>query len=301
MTKPQLFIIHRHQDRRIAAVLSDWVHSTSAGKVSVWSSGHFPLPLPPTESLRAAAGGRTEVVQALRDAEALFVVHTGSDKDWSLCMWECGVASASRKHVPTSGPFHTGTDLPIDAAILDARQVNIHEWGEVLRFTRQFMQDPDFFASLGGAVAGFARHEDDVHAAALKLHHALASEVPMCSSPSTIVVGTDIVECSVFAPPTASPGEELLVQVYAHLTEESVTVKNLASEFDNKLTRRATQQLHRQVARGSRLDFVLFARELIVDSFSQTLTWVGQPAAVQFGVRVPPDTKVKSLSWGRYS
>ena len=44
----------------------------------------------------------------------------------------------------------------------------------------------------------------------------------------------DIVECSAFAPPIASPGAKLFVQVYAHLTEDSATVRTLASEFDDR-------------------------------------------------------------------
>ncbi|MDX6677181.1 MAG: eukaryotic-like serine/threonine-protein kinase [Solirubrobacteraceae bacterium] len=67
----------------------------------------------------------------------------------------------------------------------------------------------------------------------------------------------DTVDCTVFAPPEARPGEQILVQVFVHLPVQEATARALAGEFDEVATRRAVCRASRprsSAARGSSSD-----------------------------------------------
>lgn len=95
---------------------------------------------------------------------------------------------------------------------------------------------------------------------------------------------SDVVECTVFAPPEVRPESSFLVQVFAHLTHEDAAVALLAKEADEEAEKRGSKSLDAEVARGSRLTFHLRLPGMQVDEPAQHLTWRGEPEAVQFGV-----------------
>jgi hypothetical protein len=97
----------------------------------------------------------------------------------------------------------------------------------------------------------------------------------------------DDVQCTVFAPPAASPGSTILVQVFAHLPEEADDARAIATEFDVGAQRRAFRSLDAPVPVGGRLDFELRIPGLVIDAPVASLTWQGRTEAVQFGVGVP--------------
>jgi hypothetical protein len=105
----------------------------------------------------------------------------------------------------------------------------------------------------------------------------------------------DVVTASVFAPPSASPGDSVMVQVFAHLREDEGVVGEMAREFDSDAVRRAKETLGEGVERGARLWFNLTMPGLAVDEPDQFLVWRGAPEAVQFGVTVPPDFKPRNV------
>lgn len=98
----------------------------------------------------------------------------------------------------------------------------------------------------------------------------------------------DHVECSVFAPPEAGIGEDLLVQVFAHCPEQSAEAAVLARQFDPDSTKRGFRTLERIIPRGTPLAFHLEIPTLVVDEPIQTLIWSGRAESVQFAVSVPP-------------
>jgi hypothetical protein len=97
----------------------------------------------------------------------------------------------------------------------------------------------------------------------------------------------DIVDCTVFAPPSARTGDRLLVQVFAHLPVDAEIARALATEWDTAAKRRAVKSLELSIARGSRLGFQLEMPEAEVDEPVQSLRWDGRAQAVQFGVFLP--------------
>ncbi|PYS24372.1 MAG: hypothetical protein DMF72_06025 [Acidobacteria bacterium] len=103
------------------------------------------------------------------------------------------------------------------------------------------------------------------------------------------------VTASVFAPSQVATGNSFLVQVFAHLGEQAESLERLAREADDDARRRASAELQRPVKRGVVLTFNLTMKGLDIDEPSQSCTWRGAPAIVQFGVTVPPDFTAQDL------
>jgi hypothetical protein len=99
----------------------------------------------------------------------------------------------------------------------------------------------------------------------------------------------DTVDCTVFAPPSAAPGDSILVQVFAHLPEQAADAQAIAMELDTDARRRTFQSLEAPVAVGARLQFELRMPGLAVDDPVASLIWRRRAEAVQFGVQIPPN------------
>lgn len=97
----------------------------------------------------------------------------------------------------------------------------------------------------------------------------------------------DIVDCTVFAPPSAPRNSTIFVQVYAHLQEQAEEVIRMAGEFDSDAKRRAVKSLEEAVARGTKLSFELTMPGLRGADPVQSIVWRGKPDAAQFAVDVP--------------
>lgn len=99
----------------------------------------------------------------------------------------------------------------------------------------------------------------------------------------------DLVDCTVFAPPSAPRGGMIFVQVFAHLQEQAEEALRTASEFDPDAKRRAVKSLEEVVARGTKLSFELAMPGLRCADPIQSIVWEGSPDAAQFAVEVPGD------------
>lgn len=97
----------------------------------------------------------------------------------------------------------------------------------------------------------------------------------------------DTVECTVFAPPAAAPGETIFVQLFAHLVEQAAAAHELAETFDEAAERRAVRTLEEVVRRGTRLTFEVHLGRVAVAEPVQSLVWAGRPESVQFAAAVP--------------
>jgi hypothetical protein len=106
---------------------------------------------------------------------------------------------------------------------------------------------------------------------------------------------SDVVECTVFAPPSAAPGETILVQVFVHLSEDGDDARAIALEMDTTARRRAFRTLSSLVERGSRFDFELRMPGLTIDDPVASMVWHRRAEAVQFGVHVPEEARPGSV------
>ena len=105
----------------------------------------------------------------------------------------------------------------------------------------------------------------------------------------------DTIDCTVFAPPLASPGESLLVQVFAHRPLQAEDARALATEFDPGTTRRAFKSLETPVRPGSKLAFHLSIPGAQIDEPVQPLIWRGRAESVQFAATAPKRTEPRAL------
>jgi TIR domain/Histone H1-like nucleoprotein HC2 len=97
----------------------------------------------------------------------------------------------------------------------------------------------------------------------------------------------DMVDCSVFGPPTAPPGGTALIQVFLHLANQAKRAKDLAARMDSAATIKATKALDLAVRRGATIDIAFAASGLTVDEPVQSVVWRGEPAYCQFLVAIP--------------
>ena len=119
---------------------------------------------------------------------------------------------------------------------------------------------------------------------------------PLLASPSDAAPKqSDDVQCTVFGPKSARPGDQFLMQVFAHLAEQAGELQETAKGWDESAERFGTKQLGRNVERGRQLFFGLQMPGLTVDEQEQTLTWMGEVDSVQFGVTVPEEFAPKSI------
>jgi hypothetical protein len=105
----------------------------------------------------------------------------------------------------------------------------------------------------------------------------------------------DAVECSVFGPPAAPPGQTILIQVFLHLANQAERASFLASTMDASAKLKATKSLDLTIKRGARVKIALSAEGLEVDAPVQSVVWRGEPAFCQFLVTIPAGTDGQSF------
>jgi hypothetical protein len=111
-------------------------------------------------------------------------------------------------------------------------------------------------------------------------------ELPKLVSATNPIV--DNVDCSVFAPPAAPPGSTIMVQVFLHIPEQAERAAFQAKLIDDTTTAKGVKSLATPIARGARVDISLdVADAQLTDDPVQSLTWCGEPAFVQFLLRLP--------------
>jgi hypothetical protein len=133
-------------------------------------------------------------------------------------------------------------------------------------------------------------------AAALVLLYEFARQVfgcvavaPQPRAQSTTTDEGDLVDCTVFAPPSVRPGESVLIQVFAHLAEQTEDARALATEFDPGTRRRAFRSVEAPIPRGATLTFELHMPGAEIADPVETLTWRGRAESVQFEVVMPDE------------
>jgi hypothetical protein len=98
----------------------------------------------------------------------------------------------------------------------------------------------------------------------------------------------DGVDCTVFAPPVATAGSTLLVQVFLHTPGQAADAAALAAEFDPGSARRGFRGLELPLPHGALVDIELRVSPGTVQAPAiQRLVWRGRAEAVQFEVHTP--------------
>lgn len=141
----KIFISHRHADRKIADAIKETIEKWRFKPISIFQSSD------PNISTTIGAPLSDNLKEKLVEADVVLLIYTFDDKDWSYCMWECGVATdPKRAQHPRIVVFQCTDDSP--APFKDTVRVKITEDG-ILRFTKQFYTEPEFFPGFDEAIA----------------------------------------------------------------------------------------------------------------------------------------------------
>ena len=107
--------------------------------------------------------------------------------------------------------------------------------------------------------------------------------------PPPAATSAQALDVSAFGPETVVFGDEALVQIYLHRTDQAAEAAAQARESDAEARRRHVTTLQVAVAIGDRIDIVLTASGASIDQPACHLEWHGEPRACQFAIHVPKD------------
>ena len=171
--RPLVFISHRHADKEIADVIRSFVIGRSGGRVEVFQSSEAAGATGPRPGLSL----RSELVSNLWRASVVVLVYTTEDKDWSFCMWECGVATRPGSPDTRIILFQCGRKSP--SIFEDQVRVVVTSPTDVHRFTSDLMTSDDFFPQYRRPICpGFQPDSPFVESAARELFDALQRVLP---------------------------------------------------------------------------------------------------------------------------
>jgi serine/threonine protein kinase len=98
---------------------------------------------------------------------------------------------------------------------------------------------------------------------------------------------TDVVQVSVFGPPSLTPGQPAKVSVYLHAPEAADSVHTLCRAFHHDAILIGTGYVTREVAREENVGVHFSVANAGVTKSMQTLVWRGQPHRLVFDLHVP--------------
>ena len=170
-SRPLVFISHRHEDKILADVITDFLKTKSGGRVEVFQSSNFAAKGP-----EIGRNLNEQLRQYLWTASAVILIYTTSDQDWSYCMWECGVAMDPGSPDTKVILFQCAGEAP--ALFADQVRVDITNSGDIQRFTNEFLTSKRFFPGHGVAMSRFRENDQQVMDAAKRLFDELDKVKP---------------------------------------------------------------------------------------------------------------------------
>lgn len=102
------------------------------------------------------------------------------------------------------------------------------------------------------------------------------------------------VDCTVFAPAEAHPGDSLMVQVYVHIPSKAADAQSMAESFDSSALRRGVTSLGCRIERGSNLIFEIKSRQLKIKENIKGLIWRGTTNYITFSASIPINSRPQS-------
>ncbi len=166
-----LFISHKHVDHKIANVLAEFVRERSLGRVKVHLSSD-----PNFEGPKIGKNLNDQLKLALRQANAVVLLYTSADQDWSYCMWECGVALDPEMEDTNILVLQCGNDVP--GPFADQVRINARRRDDILRFAQMFLTEPKFFPGFDESVATFQANDPQITKAADELFSNIQTVLP---------------------------------------------------------------------------------------------------------------------------
>jgi hypothetical protein len=136
--KPKLFISHKHTDKVIAGTLADFISEKTGYSVDIHLSSD-----PKYGGPRIGRNLNEELRRALWRTDALILIYTTEDQDWSYCMYECGLATDPS--TPSSSIYVLQCGAISPAPFMDTVRINAREVEGLRRLVRELLRSPEFF------------------------------------------------------------------------------------------------------------------------------------------------------------
>ncbi len=169
--RTQIFVSHKHADRAIAQVVSNFIKKATGNQVGIHNSSN-----PDFEGPRIGKSLNNELKTALAHSDVVLLVYTSEDQDWQYCMWECGIATDPWDSHPTDiVVLQCGKTAPKPFA--DTLRVDARNLDSLVSFTKALLTSEDFFPSLGEKISGYAPEDPVLREFAQDLFDDLSEEI----------------------------------------------------------------------------------------------------------------------------
>jgi DNA-binding NarL/FixJ family response regulator len=105
----------------------------------------------------------------------------------------------------------------------------------------------------------------------------------------------DEMSSTIYAPKQAVQGESFLIQVFAHTSNQTALLEDIAKGVDEDAKWRITTPLQKEIKKQTKLTFELLIQNLQIEEPVQTAFWNGDIVSVQFEVKVPTDHPIGDI------
>jgi hypothetical protein len=116
------------------------------------------------------------VMEWLWKASVVILIYTSPTRDWSYCMWECGIAINPASPRTRVIVFQSGDRYP--ALFANDLRINMRLASSIQQFTNEFLTDPHFFPRYEQAVTAFEPRSHGVEKAGQEFYDDLQKVLP---------------------------------------------------------------------------------------------------------------------------
>ncbi|WP_164938318.1 toll/interleukin-1 receptor domain-containing protein [Bradyrhizobium guangzhouense] len=131
-------------------------------------------------------------------------------------------------------------------------------------------------------------------AASLAVSEGLKLRDYLKKPPVAAAKDADVVECSVFGPHAARPGDQIMISAFLHPPKRRKRARFLAKAMDLSATLRGRCS-EIAIMRGATVTISLSVNTLYVDEPAQSMVWQGLPVSCEFVVTIPNKTDGQSF------
>lgn len=129
MSEISIFISHRTADRDIADKVRECLEGFGVPESQIFQSTSAKSGIPDGDNIKET------LRQRIRKTDVFILIYTTPDQDWSYCMWELGIATASDTRPTRVVCFSCASEPP--KLMVDSKVIKINS-SDVERFVRDF-------------------------------------------------------------------------------------------------------------------------------------------------------------------
>ncbi len=164
---PKVFISHKFDDSDVASKVAKRLQTIS-NELDIYLASD-----PTFEGPRMGKSINMSLKKALGDTSLVLLIFSTMGKEWSWCMWECGVATNPNDPTPTTVvtlSLREEAPKPYE----DALMIKASDLDSVQTFVNQLCTDKELFPKLGKPLTGRTPNDNFIEEQAKNLHKELS-------------------------------------------------------------------------------------------------------------------------------